>query len=113
MAVHTIRIPDYMRGGELRSILWDDQAGTVEGDHYKVPSFRRVFAAPKPVTLGDSGGTWDLTDPARDPAEFLVVLWVVHWPALREPLRSTLPAIFDGVDLPPVDSGEIPAGAVA
>ncbi len=96
-----------MRGRELRTIVWDDEAGTVAGDHSKVGSFRRVFAADKPVTIGDEGGTWDLVDPAHDPVEFLAILHIVYWPALDEPLRSTLPAVFDGVQLPPADRGEV------
>lgn len=107
MAVHTLSIPDRMRGRELRSIVWDDQAGTVDGDHSVVDSFRRVFDADKPVTVGDPGCAWDLTDPAHDPAQFLAVLWSVYWPALDQPLRSTLPPVFDGVDLPPGGTGEI------
>ena len=106
MAVHTLMIPDRMRGRELRSIIWDDEAGTVGGDHYDVSSFRRVFAADKPVTVGDPGRAWDLTDPAHDPSQFLAVLYTVYWPALDEPLRSTLPAVFDGVDLPDGAFGE-------
>ena len=94
-----------MRGRELRSIVWDDEAGTVAGDHSKVDSFRRVFAADKPVTIGGGGGTWDLTDPAHDPVEFLTMLRNVYWPALDEPLRSTLPAVFDGVQVPYPDPG--------
>lgn len=107
MAVHTLRIPDRMHGRALRSIVWDDEAGTVTGEHSNVDSFLRVFAANKPVTVGDTGLAWDLTDPAHDPAQFLAVLWSVYAPALDEPLRSTLPAVFDGVDLPPNGSGEI------
>ena len=91
----------------MRSIVWDDEDGTVEDDHIAVDSFKRVFAADKPVTVGDTGLAWDLTDPAHDPAQFLAVLWSVHAPALVEPLRSTLPTVFDGVDLPPDGTGEI------
>ena len=105
MAIHTITLPDWMRGDELRSILWDDEAGTVDGDHSLVPDFRRVFDAPKPVTVGDPGGTWDLHDPAHDVVEFLTHLGVVFWPALDEPLRSTLPPVFDGVEIPWADPG--------
>lgn len=96
-----------MRGRELRSIVWDDETGTVEGDHFSVHWFRHVFDAPKPFTVGDEGGTWDLVDPAHDPAEFLVLIQEAYWPALDEPLRSTLPAVFDGVDLLQADPGKI------
>ncbi|MCY4097661.1 MAG: hypothetical protein OXF40_05290, partial [Rhodospirillales bacterium] len=57
--------------------------------------------------IGDEGGTWDLRDPAHDPAEFLTALANGFWPVLREPHRSTLPAVFDGVEIPTADPGEI------
>lgn len=80
MVVHTIEIPDGMRGGELRRIVWDDEAGTLAGDFdpHELDYMRTVFAAEKPVTVGDPGGTWDLRDPAHDAAEFLTLLRVVY-----------------------------------
>ena len=33
MTVHTTRLPDMLYGDEPRTILWDDEAATVEGDH--------------------------------------------------------------------------------
>ena len=33
--------------------------------------------------------------------EFLVLLYIAHWPALYPPLRETLPAVFDGVPMAP------------
>ena len=107
MAVHTITIPDRSLDGELRSIVWDDEAGTVDGDHIEIRSFQRVFDAEKPVTVGDTGLAWELDDPAHDPAQFLAVLWSVYAAALYEPLRSTLPSVFDGVDLPPNGNGDL------
>ena len=107
MATHSIRIPDRVRGRELRTIVWDDEAGTVSGDHSEIDEIRRVFAAPKPVTVGQ-GAVWDLRDPAHDPAEFLVLIEQAFWPALDPPLRETLPAVFDGVTLlAPEFDGEI------
>ncbi len=97
MAVHTIRIPDY---SELRVIVWDDEAGTVVGDHSGVEFLRQVFAAKKPVTVGDPGWMYDLVDPAHSPSEFLAALWAVYARVVDEPLRSTLPPVFDGVELP-------------
>ena len=99
MARHIITIPDRMFGRELRTIIWDDEAGTVEGDHFDIKNFQRVFDAPKPVTVGSQGNEWHLHDPAHNPAEFLTYLGVIFWPALREPLRSTLPPVFDGVEI--------------
>lgn len=100
-------LPDRMHGRALRSIVWDDEAGTVEGTHSEVADIQRVFGAQKPVTIGDAGGTWDLTDPAHDPAEFLTMLGDFYWPVLDDPLRSTLPAVFDGVEPLKADPGEI------
>ena len=106
MATHRITIPDRLRGGEPRTIIWDDEAGTVAGTHYRVPEFRRVFDADKPVRIGNPGRTWDLHNPAHDPAEFLALLRQLYWPALDEPLRSTLPPVFDGVMPLPGEPGE-------
>ena len=95
MAKHNITIPDWMHGDELRTIIWDDEAGTVEGNHSNVASFQRIFDEPKPVTVGHQGGEWHL----HDPAKFLTFLGVIFWPPLDEPLRSTLPPVFDGVEI--------------
>ena len=100
MAVHTIMLPESLRGAELRSIVWDDSAGTVEGDHRDVPYIRRKLAAEKPVTVGDSHWTWDLRDPAHDPVDFLVLLYVMNPFVLDEPLRSALPPVFRGIEIP-------------
>ena len=104
MARHVITIP-YGPGldpvlGPSGEIVWDDEAGTVSGTHVELPAIRLAFDAPKPVTVGVAGYTWRLRDPAHEPAEFLVLLNRAHWPALHPPLRETLPAIFDGVQLP-------------
>ena len=107
MGRHVITIPDMRYGDGLRTIVWDNGAGTVGGTHSRIGDFRREFDAPKPVTVGDPGLARDLTDPARDPAQFLVLLWTT-WNGIRdEPLCSTLPPIFDGVGFPPGGEGEI------
>ena len=110
MAKHEIRIPDWRRGQELRTIVWDDEAGAVEGDHSQIEWIDRVLAAPKPVTVGDSGRVWALSDPGRDPAEFLVLIRDIHWPALAAPLRDTLPPVFDGVEMARGEPDENPFG---
>ena len=48
MAKHTIMLPDGMVGRELRSIVRDDEAGTVEGDHSELDVIREAFAEPTP-----------------------------------------------------------------
>ena len=104
--MHRIVIPDRSKGRELRDIVWDDEAGTVSGDHSEVDWIVRLLAAPKPVRIGGTGRHWDLSDPAHDPSEFLALIHDIYWPALEEPLRSTLPPVFDGVDPPPGEAGE-------
>lgn len=99
-------IPDRLAGRELRSILWDDEAGTVSGDHSRVAWIAGLFAEPKPVRIGGTGHFWDLADPAHDPSEFLALIHYIYWPALDEPLRSTLPPVFDGVAPPAGEPGE-------
>ena len=81
-----------MRGREPHTIIWDDEAGTVAGDHSRVAPIRARFDAPKPVTIGGPWGMWDLVDPAHDPVEFLTLLADEYWPILDPLLRETLPA---------------------
>ena len=111
MTVHAITLPDMLRGEEPRTILWDDEAGTVSGTHHDLPDIRRVFAAPKPVEVGVCGRVWRLRDPAHDPAEFLALLHISYWPVWNSPLRETLPAVFDGVQPPPGEPDEELYGA--
>ena len=106
-------LPDWLRGRELRSIVWDDLAGTVEGDHQGIGYIRLMLDEPKPVVAGDPGRIWSLSNPAHNPSEFLALLGIVHWQVLYEPLRSTLPAVFDGVELPAGEPGEILFGVNA
>ena len=107
MAVHEIRIPDMVRGDEPRSILWDDVAGTVSGDHFRIAYLEDVLAAPKPVTVGGPPSTiWDLVDPGHRPEEFLVLLFTVWHRVLDPEHRDTLPEIFDGVAFPEGEPGE-------
>lgn len=44
MTVHTVMMPYRIRGRELRSVIWDDQAGTVEGDQWDVPRLQEPLA---------------------------------------------------------------------
>ena len=106
MALHRITIPDRHVGRELRDIVWDDEAGTVSGDHFEAGWIAGVLAAPKPVRVGGTGLFWDLSDPGHDPSEFLALIQEAYWPALEEPLRSTLPPVFDGIDPPTGEAGE-------
>ena len=102
MTVHTILLPDRMRGREARSVLWDDEAGTVEGEHSDVPWMQRVLATPTPYDgLSGVGREFILEDPAHDPRGFLWLLSEAYWPILNEPLRSTLPQPLRDAELRP------------
>ena len=79
MAIHVIRIPDRMRGREVRTIRWDDGAGTVDGDHSYVIPLGAILAA-APVDEWVHEGTLTLRDPAHDPADFLAALCLLYWP---------------------------------
>ncbi len=112
MTVHTIMLPDMVHYDAPRSVIWDDEAGTVAGEHYDVPWMQGMLAATPPVVMGDVMGTVTLNDPSHDPADFLVLLGRAYWPVLEEPLRSTLPSVFDGVvmtsmKLPPNIAGTV------
>ena len=99
MAKHTIMLPDFMVGREPRSIVWDDEAGTVEGDHSQLDSLREALAEPTPYVFGNVAATWTLEVPVHNPADFLQMLSArVYERVEREPLRSTLPPVFDGVE---------------
>jgi len=62
---------------------------------------QRTLAAPKPVNRSREGRVLYLDDPGHDPADFLRLLSAAFWPILQEPLRSTLPPVFDGVEPSP------------
>ena len=87
--IHTIRISDRMRDRGKRTIVWEDEEGTVVGDHSGMPWVRSVFEAETPVTLGGRVAR-DLRDPAHDPGEMLVLIHTIFWPKLAEPFRSTV-----------------------
>ncbi len=80
MAVHTIMLPDQRWGREPRSVIWDDEAGTVSGGHSDVPWMQEVLAKPTPVNFSDEGRKLFLLDPAHDPADFWHRLLVAFWP---------------------------------
>ena len=97
MAQHTIMFPDWMVGRELRSIVWDDDAGTVEGEHSHIDDLREALAEPTPLLLPSIAASWTLNDPAHDPADFLALLsHLIDDRAVRD-----LPPVFDGVEPTP------------
>ncbi len=97
MTVHTIRLPDRRYGRELRTILWDDEAATVEGDHSKVSAMQAMIDD-APTEFVNETCTIPLKDPGRDPREFWHLLISAFYPVAREPLRSTMPAVLRDVE---------------
>ncbi len=51
MATHTIMLPDRRYGRAMRTILWDDEAGTFSGDHSDVPCLNKRVAGYEPEWL--------------------------------------------------------------
>ena len=101
MTVHTIMLPDMRQYDGPRSVIWDDEAGTVTGEHSRVSDMQRMLAATPPVEVVDGMRVVTLNDPGHDPADFLRLLWDAYWPVKNEPLRSTLPPVFNGVEMTP------------
>ena len=84
-------------------VIRDDVAGTVEGTHSDVPGMRRTLARPTPVNYSSDERVLYLHNPAHDPAEFLWLIGTAFNGILYGPLRSTLPPVFDGVELSPME----------
>ena len=97
MTIHTIRLPDRLYGREPRTILWDDEAATVEGDHSDIPWMRERIAD-APSELVNETCTIPLKDPGRDPRDFWHLILAAFYPAAREPQRSTMPAVLREVE---------------
>ena len=108
MTVHTIMLPDRMRGREPRSVIWDDEAGTVTGEHSRVPWMQELLARPTPLDASSEGMVLFLQDPAHDPRDFLHILAGSYWPILHED-RHRLPTALREVEPTRPDS---PPGAV-
>ncbi len=95
---HRIEVLDYEHGqpnGIVNHIIWDDEAGTVEGDHHQVPALQEDMKRPMPHILHRRTFQQTLHDVAHDPADFLVVLAI----ALRtlKPPKVTLPDSLKGI----------------
>ena len=108
--IHRIEFADDLYGGELREIVWDDEAGTVAGGHSCVERLRAVLAEPPPVDLSDFAQELTLRDPRHDPADFLAALLPLDWREFRrellpEPLRGIEPT--RGRERPPLPHGGV------
>ncbi len=58
----------------MRAIVWDDEAGTVEGDHEVVPELQAVLAVDVAV-LAFPWGTLDVRGHGYNDADFCAVLF--------------------------------------
>ena len=103
MAVHTIEMPDRLRGRELHTIFWNDEAGTVTGTHSAVPWLAEMLAN-RPVILPmHQHHPWILHDPSHEPGEFVALLAHAYWPIL-DPNRDLhrLPSALRDAPRPPL-----------
>lgn len=96
MAIYRIMVPDSTQDGDLRSIIWDDEAGTVAGDHVDVPWMQSRLRQPWPGTV-EFPPSVRLEDPAHDPRDFWWLLFEVHWPMMEPPLDAGLPPVLRDV----------------
>ena len=118
MTVHRITMPDAFAGGEPREIVWDDEAGTLAGDHScigrpwglraRIDELAAEIAAAgdapdrddsRPAGfIGHVAGHWLVTDPWHDPGDFLLLLSF----AVPEWDEDGLPEALRGVTVTPM-----------
>lgn len=99
---HTIQYPigPWEDEQELRTIVWDDEAGTVEGDHPSVPKLKWACESDEPYVIIRVWGMLDLDDVAHNPQHFLSAL---NDPFERGevqmiPAVAVLPDILKGIE---------------
>ena len=109
MTVHTIQLPDWRGGanGGLRTLVWDDEAGTVSGDHSKVEDIRRRFQRPETWTSGDAKGALQLRDPLHIPEDFKMMIGHLFVPD-PDLHRIVWPPTLADVAPTPLDPGPPP-----
>lgn len=92
MARHVI--PLDMESAE--ELVWDDEAGTVEGgDGYTTWMLKELARRGAPLDMSRDGRILVLQDPLHDPRDFWYMLPYECW---KEPLRSRMPAILRDVE---------------
>ena len=112
MTVHAIDMLDFDAGDEPRRVYWDDETGEVSGDHSRVPDIRDTMArAVRDGYLPQMHGHWDLRDPRRNSAEFLVVLFWPGPPLIDDEDIQLPPALR--IEPAPFTPTELPNGEVA
>ena len=94
---------------DLPDFVWDDEAGTVEGDHWFAAGLREGLDAPTPLDLSGDGLIILLQDPAHDPRDFW---WLLPAKCLREPLYSQMPEILRNVEPTPPKRAPAPRAVI-
>ena len=93
------------------TIIWDDIAGTVEGDGTSARMLGRqldaIRAAPVPVDYSDVGRVLVLKDPAHDPRDFW---WLLPASVFHAEWRENLPPILRDIEPTPAEGREPPMG---
>ena len=101
MARHVIPIEQW----HAPTLVWDDEAGTVEGDHWFAAGVREQLAQGAPLDLSRDGHFLVLQDPAHDPRDFWHLL---PYQCQVEPLRSRMPPILRDVEPTPRRAAPLP-----
>ncbi len=100
--VRSLRHEIRLRAGlseEMRRIVWDDQAGIVEGDHDFAPRLQERLA--EDVTMiGFPWGSLELRNHRHDPADFLALLYQLD-PRLEPPSDMPLELPHSLADVTP------------
>ena len=103
MARHVIPIEMDTMGAP--TLVWDDEAGTVEADSDYAADVAEILAQGAPLDLSGDGHFLLLEDPAHDPRDFWHLL--PYWCQV-EPLRSRMPPILRDVEPTPRRAAPIP-----
>ena len=105
MTVHQLILPDMKKGDSLVAMFWDDDAGTVGGEHSDVPILQQIFDEKKPYIFGDASGSWELKDPAHSVEEMNVIIRA-GYQHLVDDSESLLPPAFRGLEPPEPQGAE-------
>ena len=101
---HTIKYPDGRFGDELRTIIWDDEAGTVEGDHNMVPVLKLICEGNGVACISQPWGALVVDDVPHNPQHFLSIL-NDPYPRFEIDPRAVLPDSLKGIEplVPPYE----------
>ncbi len=101
---HSIKYPDGRFGDELRTIIWDDEAGTVEGDHSRVTEIQWICDDDGIDVISRPWGVLILDDVPHNPQHFLSSL-NDPYPGFEIDPRAVLPDSLKGIEplVPPYE----------